>query len=303
MKIRKPFLFILLLAIVGGGFFYWAYFTKSFLFKPEKFSVKGPSTIKIALFSDLHATSDDGKILNEKYRNFIGEFANYANRSHSNLLVVNGDVIEGTKRPTEIGMRELGFVRDEMEKISLEKIWIIGNHDLRSMNRSDWKSAMKVDYLDKSIEIDGYKIIFLDSTYGSEGKMNDSGAADTNLLLSESQLAWLENELKNSDKIKIIFMHHPPIIDKEIKSSYLPRKIDRIQKMFSDYGVAAVFSGHVEKLAHENIGGVEYYIFPGPTKFDFYPGAFESIRMIDKKVIVTFSNKDEMGEYVHQKME
>lgn len=301
--IRKPFIYALVTTLIIGSFFYFAYFTKSFIFKEEKISVKGPSTIKIGLFSDLHAISSDGKNLDAGYSDFIEEFSGYANQSHSNIVIVNGDIIEGTRHPADTGMFELGLVRDRMEKIFLDKLWLIGNHDLRSVNRSQWKSAMGVDYLDKSIQIDEYKIILLDSNYGSEGKMNDSEGADSGFLLSDAQLAWLENELRNSDKIKIVFMHHPPVLDNEIKKSYLPKGTEKIQQLFSLYEVSAVFSGHVEKLAHRNIDGVDYYIFPGPTKSPDYPGAFQTIRMIDKKTIVTLFAKNEKGEYERQKIE
>ena len=307
VKIRKPFLYALALSLIGGSFFYWAYFTKAYFFKEVKMEIKGPNTIKITMFSDLHASekkqAGGEMFLGDEYEKFLNEFLAHAKAFPSNLVVMNGDLIEGTRKPVDLGTSELRLVQKFLDEIPQEKAWVVGNHDLRSVNRSQWKAALGIDYLDKSFEINDYKIIILDSNYGSEGKMNDSEGADTGVLLSDFQLAWLENELKNSDKTKIVFMHHPPVTGDEIKPSYTPRDIEKIQNIFSECGVVAVFSGHTERLAHKKLDGVDYYVFPGPTKFDFYPGAFESIRMIDKKAIVTFFSKNEKGEYVRQKVE
>lgn len=307
IKIRKPFLCAFMLALIGGSFFCWAYFTKALIFKEIKMEIMGPSTIKIGLFSDLHAIAKkqrNGEIYpDDGSKSFLGEFVAHFKTSLPEFVVVNGDLIEGTRQPAKLGMAELKLVKDSLDELPLEKIWVIGNHDLRSVNREQWKSSLSIDYLDKSFETDDYKIIVLDDNY-EMGKNETEGPLNGGVLLSDEQLVWLENELKNSDKIKIVFMHNPPIFGNDIsKASYVPKGVRKIQELFADYEVVAVFSGHVERFAHKNIDGVDYYVLPGPTKCLEYSDAFASVRMIDRKAIVTLFSKNESGEYARQKME
>jgi hypothetical protein len=122
-------------------------------------------------------------------------------------------------------------------------------------------------------------------------------------LLSGSQLVWLENELKATSKIKLVFMHFPPLVGDDVKPGYFPSGVEAIQQIFSKYEVAGVFSAHVETALHKNIGNVDYYILPGIYKNPVYENVFARIRMIDKKAIVTLIYKNEAGEFISSKIE
>ncbi len=306
---NKYLLIILIASFFGASFFLYGYQKKMLFFqKMDDVSAPAFSTIKISLVNDLHAVAiQKGKEqlrLMYDYQRRLEDFSQKVNEFSPDFVVANGDMIDGTRQTSQIAIEELGFLKDFFEnKLAFQKVWTIGNHELRAVNREQWKGALGIDYVDKVIEKGKYKLIFLDSTYGSGGRGNDSDAAYSGALVSARQLAWLDNELRNSDKIKLIFLHFPPIAGDDVKIGYLPVGIEKLQKMFSDYGVAAVFSGHIENTLHKNIGGVDYYVLSGISKNDVYENAFSRIRMIDKKAIVTLIYKNEVGEYVSNKIE
>lgn len=81
------------------------------------------------------------------------------------------------------------------------------------------------------------------------------------LNLDPSQLAWLEEELKNSEqKLKIIFTHYP--LFRSMGEISQP-EASLLDKLLAKYGVTAVFSGHAHVYDHLQKGSVHYFISGG----------------------------------------
>jgi len=88
---------------------------------------------------------------------------------------------------------------------------------------------------------------------------------------SPTQLAWIEQDLKNAQemKYKIIALHPPIVYNNAPLKLYEP-----LIKLCDDYGVDAVFFGHVHDFATNKINNTHYFLigvggnsFIGPTGF------------------------------------
>lgn len=253
---------------------------------PQPKIKKKSDELKIGFITDTHVTSTQyaGGIIRMEdiYRERMEYFIKQMNNTFTpNLILINGDVIEGTKRPIEVGMEELSQCRDIFNQTSIKKYWTVGNHDLRSVNKSQWKQALGIDYTSKSFEVNDYKIIIADGNfYYKDGSDISPGKNFTPGIFSTAQKEWLKKELENSNKKKIIFVHQPLLSS----GKNMLRKASEIRAMFSGKNVIAVFSGHTEGLFHGNLDGVQYFTIPGMTKNSSYPANFAEITIKDTTV-------------------
>ena len=256
------------------------------------------NNLRIGFITDLHASSEyiNGKRkLNSVFIDKVNYFLRQMNdKLGPDMLIVNGDIIEGTKIAYSQGIDEIRLIKELFNQTSIEKYWVIGNHDLRSVQKVQWKKALDIDYTHKSFNLRGYKIIILDSNFDVEGNDVFPGNSYTRGRVSEKEMSWLKKELSSNEK-KIIFMHHPPLrgIDSAPNINLL-KNANELRSLFSNGNVLAVFSGHIEDLYSEDIEGVKYFVFPGIIKNPNYQGSFFVIDA-DKdeiKVQMSYIGKD-----------
>lgn len=252
--------------------------------------------LRIGFITDTHITSiqyANGVIqLGDELRKRMEYFIKQMNNGFApNFILINGDVIEGTKRPSEIGMEELSQCRDVFNQTSIKKYWTVGNHDLRSVTKNQWKEALGIDYTSKSFEVGDYKIIIVDGNfYYSDGSDIRPGKSFTPGILSIAQKEWLKAELESSQKKKIVFIHQP------LYSARTPlRGASEIRGMLSQNNVVAVFSGHTEELLSTDMDGVKYVTIPGMTKNSAYLGNFAEIRITESDLSTKIYYKSSEG--------
>ncbi len=248
--------------------------------------------IKIGFVTDIHAKShsaENGERLLKPF--FVDGISYFLDRMNSSFkpdfILVNGDVIEGTGRDSDIGKKELSLIRSLFEKTAIPKYWVIGNHDLRSVNKKQWKKSLEIDYLKESFEIGDYKIIILDSNFTGEDEDVAPEIYYTRGHVSEKEITWLEKELKKTDKEVIVFIHHPPLWDVDWKGngSLLSNSLT-LQNLFSKYNVLAVFGGHLEDIFIDKKGGVKYFVLPGFVKNAKYQKTFSEITIKNGEIAV-----------------
>ena len=314
MQIRKVLALVFFSVLAVSALFFAAFLYGKLPFQRSDFVAHVPATLKVSLLNDAHVFSIQKKgeqlrLLKDHQKRLL-DFVHDADAYSPSAIVLNGDIINGISTPSNIGMSELSFVGKLFDASLIPKIWNIGNHELRSVSSQQWMEAVGVEAMDRAFEYGDYRIIALDSASGKNVELEIENeqkgfcnAYATERLLSERQYAWLEKELQKMGKIRIVFMHHPPITGDDVEPGYNPEDAVRLRKLFSKYGVAAVFSGHVERLAHQTIDGVDYYTFPGITKSREYDDAFTRIRMIDKKAYPTLFYRNAAGEYVTKRVE
>jgi hypothetical protein len=270
---------------------------------PLVLKTKKPGELKIGFMTDLHAKSSTGNsraeriikpIFIERIDYFIEEMNN---EFVPDFLLLNGDVIEGTGRDDEIGSGELRSLKKLFDRTQIKKYWVVGNHELRSVNKEQWKEALQIDYLDKTIDVGDYRIIILDSNYDEQDKHVVPGDVYTRGNVSNKQIKWLEQELQ-TEKTKIVFMHHPPLWDVNVRENEgLPLNALELQRIFSRNNVTAVFSGHIEAFFYDKIDNVGYYVLPGVIKHETYQGTFAEIIITNKELELDVSYIGSNGKY------
>ncbi|MFZ2226369.1 MAG: metallophosphoesterase [Candidatus Moraniibacteriota bacterium] len=257
--------------------------------------------LRIGFVTDLHARSENGKgvALEDFYADKFNYFVEKMNNVFGpNFLLLDGDVIEGTRVPWTIGTKELSLVKKIADRTTIEKYWVVGNHDLRSISKKQWKSTLGINYTSKAFNAGNYRIIILDSNFTKEGGDVGPGNDYTRGNVSAQEMRWLKGELEGTDKRVLVFMHHPPLRGIEAKIDLnLPYNAKELQELFSQYGVLAVFSGHIEDLYYQEIGGVNYFVSPGMVKYPKYLGAFSEITIKDKKIDIELNYLREDGKY------
>ncbi len=255
----------------------------------------GENELKIGFITDIHAKSNSGKsrdirIIKEIFKERINYFTEEMNNDFGpDFIVINGDVIEGTGRDEEVGSGELRSVKKLFDKTAIPKYWVLGNHDLRAVDKDTWKKSLEIDYLVKSFDVRNYRIIIMDSNYDKSNNDIRPGEYYTRGNVSAKQIEWLEKELK-TDKKKVVFIHHPPIWSVDVRSnSGLPLNALKLQKVFKDNNVTAVFSGHIEDFYFDKIDDVKYFVFPGVVKNEKYQGTFAELNFKDEEVEINVS--------------
>jgi len=278
--------------------------TDDFLMLPAPIAAERNSgDLKVGFITDLHVRSNSiengGRIIKPFFRESINRFVEKMNNEFvPDFIVVNGDVIEGTGRSSDIGMRELTLIQRYFERTSIPKHWVIGNHDLRSVDKKQWQEALNINYLRKSFEAGEYKIFILDSNFDDRDKDIVPDVYYARGRISERQIAWLEKELGKTDKKSIVFIHHPPLWNTDgKKNGNFPSNALKLQEIFSRNNVLAVFAGHIEDLYFQEIDGVNYFVSPGLVKNKKYQGTFSEITIKENEMSIDLSYLKEDGNY------
>lgn len=283
---KKTISIILLLVIFGGtGVWYfkkydtYEYEHKGFfpltVLKPlwER-KVPTEQSVKIGIITDNHVHpsrinrenkfDDAPRYLKEKYIQPLNEFNEEMKLFKPDLIFQLGDIIEGTGDEDFVGIMGLELVQDELEKGGVPVYFAIGNHELRSVNKKQFKEVFELQNTNQVIDRGDYRFIVLDSNCYPEDR--GSGIACTQIggNISESVFSWLE-PLLNTNKNVFVFVHHPPF-GKGEGISRVPIGGDRLREMFEKYNVTAVFNGHAEINYATEHNGVRYYSFRGPKK-------------------------------------
>ncbi|MDH4330328.1 MAG: metallophosphoesterase [Candidatus Moranbacteria bacterium] len=263
----------------------------------------GSNELRIGFLTDLHADSSSGtsrsdRVIKPFYTNVIDSFIKKSNNElGADFLILNGDVIDGTNRDDIVGMGELRSVKKLFEFTQIKKYWIVGNHDLRAVNKKQWKNALEIDYLQNSFDIGNYRVIILDSSFDDLEKDIKPGLYFTRGNIPKAEIDWLENKLK-TDKIKVIFVHNPPLYaTSAFSNAGTIKESQYLQQLFFENDVTAVFCGHLESLYHEKKDGVEYFMIPGAKKNESYQGTFAEIILKGRDVDVDINYLDKNGKY------
>ena len=126
---------------------------------------------------------------------------------------------------------------DAIAQLNIPVILCPGNHE-----REDWSLYIK-DYPDTAHTnlFGDWNIISLDSAHGRDQ-------------LSNTQLAWFEQQLMdNQGKKTLVQIHHPVVGERSIE-----RNQQRFLKLLDEYNVVATLSGHTHVDAIHTIDGKEW---------------------------------------------
>jgi 3',5'-cyclic AMP phosphodiesterase CpdA len=270
--------------------------------------------IKIGMITDTHVhpsrinrgdeRPNAPREIGAKDKKIIDQFVQKMGAFQPEFVVHLGDVIEGTKDSDLVGMQGLQLVSKELQKTNTPVYWAIGNHDLRSVTKEQFRDTLGMSTLDQVFDAGDYRFIILDASYNFEDLPTAPGVNSyIPGKLPPQTLAWFKKQLE-TDKRVFVFIHQGTFLQNipgdpetaeneivEMDSSediteekkiggveyYMKRSIANAQELndiLKDYRVDAIFNGHMEARAYEVIDHVAHYSLTGTEKSETYPMSF-----------------------------
>lgn len=163
--------------------------------------------LKMCIFSDIHYIKNkpDWKI-NQKLTEYADELVDQMinkinNEIKPDICIHLGDIIQASKNKDE-DIKNLKYMWNKLQQIQVPFYTLLGNHELKNMQSN--KEVLEILGYNKatfSININDYHLIFL----GTD--INFEDYTYRTQYISDNDLEWLQDDLKNNNKKTIIFSH------------------------------------------------------------------------------------------------
>ncbi|NAS13838.1 metallophosphoesterase family protein [Poritiphilus flavus] len=234
--------------------------------------------VRIGIATDSHyADRDSGGT--RYYRGALDkmrEFVDVMNREKVDFVIHLGDFKDEDQ--TKDTKKTLSYLR----KIELvysgfkgPRYHCIGNHDVDSITKAQFLDNIENTDIPKgksyySFDLKGLHIIILDANFNKDGTdqyyLEGADWQDPNL--TEEQLDWLEEDLKETKKATLVFCHHPLFEFHREGYRFHINEYERVQKLLeSSTKVLAVLQGHVHEERQRTINGIHYITQNGMVDF------------------------------------
>lgn len=227
------------------------------------------------------------RYIKEDYLEDFINFNEQMNIFYPNAIVHLGDIVEGTDDPDYVSLSGIDLVKNELLKNNVPIYWLIGNHELRSITKEQFKTALGLENFDYFKDIGDYRFIFLDGNFNpSNANVDFVGQDYIPGFVHPKTLMWLEELLKTEKRV-FVFMHQAVVgmdffSNEEIYKNAIANWRE-VMNLFEKYNVEAFFNGHIENKYYKEINGVKYYSLPGTKKSLEYPRSFYEL-LIEKGV-------------------
>lgn len=251
------------------------------------------ASLKFAQLSDVHFyTGTDNttyKMIGRSGELLDDAIAQINETPNVSFVMFTGDLID---KPFE---KELSAFLPHTEKLNAPWYFSFGNHDTMVGGYLNPKLYMElVNKYNKNYKFEktyysfvpqkGYKAIVLDSIIRehltSKGK------------IGEEQLAWLDNEIKNSPKDTILIFLHIPVLEPFNSPNHRLEDADKVEEILNKYkNPIAVFQGHYHAAKITQKGNIAYISCPSMVT---YPNSFRmiSITNLKNKVVIDVQDKE-----------
>jgi alkaline phosphatase len=257
--------------------------------------------LKVGIITDTHVhptrinksdkSEDAPRQLKDKDVAPIRHFVEDMKVFQPNFIVHLGDVIEGTGDSDNVGIIGIKLVKAELDKIESPVYWVVGNHDLRSVTKEQFKDVLSLKSLTQTFDVGDYRFIILDANYD---KKNVSRTPTEGRYIRghipPQQIEWLKKQLA-TDKQTFIFMHHGAFLDDSVgdydedkQANRMKQSIDNakeLQAILDEYRVAGLFDGHMEARRFEKKGWTAYNSLTGTKKSRKYPDSYYELTITD----------------------
>jgi len=238
---------------------------------------------KIVVFSDLHYAPElpinNGSRIERKLiqhsldilKKLIYEINNILK---PNVVINLGDLVEDFNDHDK-DIENLKYVWNKFKEINSNFYSLIGNHDLRSMaSRREVEEIMGYKHSTFSVNECGLHLVFL-GTYVNNDIGSEEGGIFKTQFLSNEDIEWLRNDLKDN-KLPVLVFCHFGIAEDNMKGNWwfedfpecalLGNRKELKEILEKENNLIAVFSGHqhwTKKLVENN---VNYYILGSLTE-------------------------------------
>lgn len=281
-------------------------------------SVTPAPEFRIGIVTDIHGRTGkqyDYRFMDpDKVMRPIIRFESYMEDIfHPDLIVQDGDLIEGSNRLGDKSITDFRFLVDELSDMGFPVAHVIGNHDRRGFHDDDvWKSLTGNDSTYSFRDQDDVRIIFLDY---DDTDRNASLTDDENIYgrmsgakytISKEQVEWLRQTLESARDRRIVVFTHVPVNESAILPGNLvnpPVIRQALRDLFATHGVKAVVSGHAEIFRFEEDRGVRYFALPGfhrseaKNKPEKWYGTYAAMTVTDRADMIVRFEKEFGGPY------
>jgi len=226
--------------------------------------------LKIGLIADVHYAqrpNNSGKRYAETLQK-VQRFYEAARNQGADLIVQMGDLKDeapGANRQQTISHLDEAF--QLFRSFSVPVYYLLGNHDLDCISREDYAAKVGGEANDRyfSVDVEGWHLVFLDSCYSPDGTPYSKGNFFwEEAILPEHELKWLKNDLENTTKPVVIFLHH--CLDawaRENQKHFLLNSEAICQVLEKSGKVKMVFQGHFHPGNFSSRNGVDYFTLKG----------------------------------------
>lgn len=205
------------------------------------------------------------------------------------FVIFTGDLID---KPFE---KELSAFLPYTEKLNAPWYFAFGNHDtmvggylnpklyIELVNKYNKNYKFEKTYY-SFVPKKGYKAIVLDSIIRDHLTSNGQ--------IGEEQLAWLDNEIKNSPKDTILIFMHIPVLEPFNSPNHRLLDSDKVEEILNKYkNPIAVFQGHYHIAKITQKGNIVYVNCPSMVT---YPNSFRMVTINNyrNKVVIDVQEKE-----------
>jgi len=220
--------------------------------------------MKLVVLSDIHI---DLPVDNQKYPGNLARLETAIERiisaySDADLVVFAGDLVDRGKfaEPYEA-------LKDALKKLSLPYALTLGNHDDRDTFCGVFgKSHCDANgFVQSSHDLDGTRVIVLDSASNDPAPEGRRGACDPAGQLCPDRLNWLDMQLDSAKGVPVIvILHHPPIKPRISMDEWVLRTPTAlIDRLVAHGDVRQVISGHIHMTTTTCHRGIAFTTIAG----------------------------------------
>lgn len=188
------------------------------------------------------------------------------------IVMQGGDLSDGRDDET---LKVLGIANEMLEELNSPVYHVVGNHEARDIKKEQWLELFGYKKTFYTFDVQGYRIIVLDGNFAPTNRASKSTNSLEDIdpevedfypgIVTKEQISWVKEVLRNSQDKKVLVFIHQPIVDRTIvkERTKLLMNGELLRGIFSENGVLAVFSGHIEETCYIEDGGVKYYTIQG----------------------------------------
>lgn len=161
-------------------------------------------------------------------------------------IVITGDLADLAEPDAYVRLK--AQFEPVAERLGAKIIWVMGNHDERPEFSSAFFGAESVEPQDRVYDINGLRIIALDSSVPGYHHGD----------LTDDQLAWLKKELATpAPEGTLLALHHPPIPTPiEIMAIIELQHQDKFAEVVRGTDVRGILAGHLHYSTSGTFAGV-----------------------------------------------
>lgn len=213
--------------------------------------------LKVGLITDLHY-ADKAPGGTRMYRETpakLAEAAERFQREKPDFIVELGDLIDAADSVSA----ELGYLKRinrDFAQACPQRHYVLGNHCVYTLTKREFLDSVERDESYYSLDGGDFHFVVLDSCFcGNGDPYGRKNFHWTDANVPASELDWLQDDLKRTDKQTIVFAHQRL----DVSNSHGVKNAPQVRKTLEDSGrVLAVFQGHSHQNDYKEIGGIHY---------------------------------------------